>query len=529
MMPFKGRADLVAHVGQELALGPGGGLGGLLGLAHGGLGLLLGVDVGVHADPLPDPAPLAQDGDGPDEHVPVLAVVAAQPVLDLVDASGPATAADQTRAVFARSSGWTASSQPQPLSWSNVWPVNALQPGCSASNSPDAGVFQTIATVASIRDRNRSSPWRRASSARFARGDVPGDAEGADDAAVLVAERHLGRRDPGDLAAAPGLLLLLADHGLLGLHDGPLVVPRLAGVLLGEEVEIRLAHHLGRVAQAEPVGQGLVDADEAALGILEVDRVRDGVHERVEQVTFLADRLLRLLALHELAELAADGGQHLRAGPSSGCWISPLKTSMTPRMSLPTTIGKASAPCSPARAAAWRPREVGVRRRRPGSRPVGRSPRRGPAGRRRGRTWSAGSGPRIPPPATTASATRRRSAARRPAGRPTTWAPTDQPRPSQIACKIPGTASSSPGDSARTRDRRVLDSQAPLRPPSPAVHAVERRRVPPDQRRQDDDVGEHEQRQPHHPIQHPPCWPSQLDPAHDARGSGSPRAAAAAP
>ena len=45
--------------------------------------------------------------------------------------------------------------------------MNALQPGCSASNSPDAGVFQTIAAVASIRDRNRSSPWRKASSARF--------------------------------------------------------------------------------------------------------------------------------------------------------------------------------------------------------------------------------------------------------------------------------------------------------------------------------------------------------------------------
>ncbi len=53
-----------------------------------------------------------------------------------------------------------------PLSWSNVWPVKALQPGCSDSNSPDAGVFQTIATVASMSERNRSSPWRRASSAR---------------------------------------------------------------------------------------------------------------------------------------------------------------------------------------------------------------------------------------------------------------------------------------------------------------------------------------------------------------------------
>ena len=82
-------------------------------------------------------------------------------------------------------------------------------------------------------------------------------------------------------------------------------------MLLGEEVEIRLAHGKGGVGQAEPVGQGLVDAEEAALGVLEVDRVGDGIHEGVEQVTLLEDRLLRLLAFHELAELAADGGQHL--------------------------------------------------------------------------------------------------------------------------------------------------------------------------------------------------------------------------
>ena len=44
-------------------------------------------------------------------------------------------------------------------------------------------------------------------------GDVAGDAERADDAAVLVPERHPGRGDPGDAAAVPRLLLLLADHG----------------------------------------------------------------------------------------------------------------------------------------------------------------------------------------------------------------------------------------------------------------------------------------------------------------------------
>ncbi len=96
------------------------------------------------------------------------------------------------------------------------------------------------------------------------RGDVPRDAERADDAAVLVPKRHLGRRHPGDVAAAPGLLLLLADHGIIGLHDGPFIFPRQIRMLLGEEVEIRLADRLGRVAQAETVGHGLVDADEAA-------------------------------------------------------------------------------------------------------------------------------------------------------------------------------------------------------------------------------------------------------------------------
>ena len=60
----------------------------LLRLAQRGLGPPLGVDVGVDPDPLPDPAPLVQDGDGPDEHVPVLAVVPPEPVLDLVEGAG---------------------------------------------------------------------------------------------------------------------------------------------------------------------------------------------------------------------------------------------------------------------------------------------------------------------------------------------------------------------------------------------------------------------------------------------------------
>ena len=110
---------------------------------------------------------------------------------------------------------------------------------------------------------------------------------------------------------SPRLLLDLAHDGLPGLDDGPLVLPGRVGVLLGEEVEVRLAHGLGGVAQAKPAGQGLVDAEEAALDVLEVDRVGEGIHQRVQEVTLLEDLLLGLLALDELADLAADGREHL--------------------------------------------------------------------------------------------------------------------------------------------------------------------------------------------------------------------------
>src|SRR2546423_582010 len=49
-------------------------------------------------------------------------------------------------------------------------------------------------------------------------------------------------------------------------------------------------------AQVEGSGQGLVDADEAAGGVLEVNVVGKVVHERVEQVPFVYQPLLGLPA-----------------------------------------------------------------------------------------------------------------------------------------------------------------------------------------------------------------------------------------
>ena len=176
-------------------------------------------------------------------------------------------------------------------------------------------MVQTIAAVASIRDRKRSSPWRRASSACFhavmsrEMPNVPTIRPSSSRNGILVVETHV------TLPSSPRLLLVLAHDGLPGLDDGLLVFPGRAGVLLGEEIEVRLAHGLGGVAQAKPAGQGLVDAEEAALDVLEVDRVGEGIHQRVQQVALLEDLLLGLLALDELADLAADGRRASGAGP----------------------------------------------------------------------------------------------------------------------------------------------------------------------------------------------------------------------
>ena len=182
--------------------------------------------------------------------------------------------------MFARSSGWTASSQPEPLSWSNVWPVNALQPGCSASNSPDAGVFQTIATVASIRERNRSSPWRRASSARFhavisrEMPKVPTMRPSWSRNGILVVETQVTRPPP---QVSFSSLPITGCSDSMTARSSSHAWRACSSVKKSKSV---LPTASAGIGQAEPVGQGLVDADEAALGILEVDRVRDGVHER---------------------------------------------------------------------------------------------------------------------------------------------------------------------------------------------------------------------------------------------------------
>ena len=108
-------------------------------------------------------------------------------------------------------------------------------------------------------------------------------------------QRHLGGHDPGRVPVGPRLLLLLVDHGLAGAEDLLLVRQRLPGMLLGEEVPVALADGLASVGQSEKGGHRPVDADEPALGVLEVDVVGEVVHQGVQQVAFPLDRRLRHL------------------------------------------------------------------------------------------------------------------------------------------------------------------------------------------------------------------------------------------
>ena len=116
------------------------------------------------------------------------------------------------------------------------------------------------------------------------RGDVAGEAERADDAAAGIAERQLGGGNPLLSRARQDLVLDDVDQRLPVADDRLLLLEEAAGQLRREEVEVGLPHGLVRIGQAVPAGQGRVDADEAAAEVLEVDRVRERVHQDAQQL-----------------------------------------------------------------------------------------------------------------------------------------------------------------------------------------------------------------------------------------------------
>ena len=121
----------------------------------------------------------------------------------------------------------------------------------------------------------------------LALGDVVGDAAGADNSPRVIPQGQLGGQHPRFRAIGPRLLLFDVHQGLARADDLLLVSQRLAGVFLGEEIRIRFADHLRRVAQAKPLDHGRIDAEKTTGGVLEIDGIRKILHQGRHQGLFV--------------------------------------------------------------------------------------------------------------------------------------------------------------------------------------------------------------------------------------------------
>ena len=121
----------------------------------------------------------------------------------------------------------------------------------------------------------------------FLFGDVVRDPERPDDMPLLVAQRQLAGCHPTGATVGPDVHLFFADDRPLSTHDFLLVGKRGLSIFRTEEIEIGLADRVHRVAQAGPQCLGLADSQKPAGRILEINALRQVLHERSEQVPLL--------------------------------------------------------------------------------------------------------------------------------------------------------------------------------------------------------------------------------------------------
>ena len=121
-------------------------------------------------------------------------------------------------------------------------------------------------------------------------GDIARNAKGADDPALLVAQRNLGGRNPGIRLVEPGFPLLNVQR-LAGANDLQFIGAGLLRVRRREEIEIRLADRSHGIVQSKERGLGTADTDDGAAPVLEIDVIRDVIHQRLQQETLLGQRL----------------------------------------------------------------------------------------------------------------------------------------------------------------------------------------------------------------------------------------------
>lgn len=80
-----------------------------------------------------------------------------------------------------------------------------------------------------------------------------------------------------------------------------LILERLPGVFFREEIKVRFAERLARVGKAEPLQMCPAIAQEPALGVFEINAVREIIHEGSQQELLVPEPLVGF----------ADRGGHL--------------------------------------------------------------------------------------------------------------------------------------------------------------------------------------------------------------------------
>ena len=124
---------------------------------------------------------------------------------------------------------------------------------------------------------------RKASAAR-SRGDVLRDAEGADDLPRIVIQRAVWYSMTNSHVRPARFLSLPSRRSRGRCEQFPARGQGLQGVLVGKEVDVGLADRFVGMLQAKEACRGPVNANETAAGVLEIDSLRQVIHERVQQV-----------------------------------------------------------------------------------------------------------------------------------------------------------------------------------------------------------------------------------------------------
>ena len=136
--------------------------------------------------------------------------------------------------------------------------------------------------------------------------NVAGDADDAGYASALVVNGHLRDRGPDLLAFGIDLFLQFVDERLAGQDDPLLIFIKFLGLLLRMKIEIGLANDRSGIIQAESIRHRGAAAQEARFNILEINPVGNVIEQRPQQVAFVGQRFLDLLALGHVPKDALD-------------------------------------------------------------------------------------------------------------------------------------------------------------------------------------------------------------------------------